>query len=445
MNRIIPFVAAAPLALGLACGGETAYDGARTSGALSGACVDDPALIPLDAVRCGEDRVIECSAVESAEFFVTASEIGRTSCVGSQVTLSPAGPYGLGEQVVVAEAMTSSGATTVCTSTITVVDTEAPTAMGQVVEVWPPNHKWVEIDPTDCADWTDTCGEATFRFTSVSVDESMNARGDGNTEPDVEVGCETLRVRAERQGPGDGRIYRVAFEVEDVAGNVSQGTCDVVVPHDQSGRPAVWSGEVDRYDVVIDENGDCGVSEGGGCEGRDIPYDDRLNRGRLPDECTKIEGGDIGAPGVSFTYGASTATITSWRAKDDDPGDSIGFEIALTSTPAWVSVKAGPEVFGVELTGTSTHTWLHPGGTSGRRAKGISNIVVCELEPCDEGSSGGGSADAGVGGGEDAGAGPDAGGSSDAGVSDGGGADAGGGGDAGGGLDAGVPDQGSGF
>ena len=48
-------------------------------------------------------------------------------------------------------------------------------------------------------------------------------------------------VHGERQGTGDGRVYKVGFVVHDKAGNATYGECKFVVPHDQN-KPAVDSG-----------------------------------------------------------------------------------------------------------------------------------------------------------------------------------------------------------
>lgn len=240
------------LPLFAACGDDDVSG--TTGGALTGVCVDDGTEIPAGAVMCGFDEIVECDAEALAPFYVTAAELGLASCGVAEVGVSVTGVLPVGPHIVVA----STGSTEVCTATVTVVDTTPPEVSGRSFEIWPAHHKWVDVLPRDCADWSDVCGPTEFRFTSVSVDEAENDRGDGHTSPDVDLGCDTLRVRAERQGGGDGRIYRVGFTVTDAVGNVTPGSCDVVVPHDQSARAAVWSGEVDRFEVPPE---DCGGAE----------------------------------------------------------------------------------------------------------------------------------------------------------------------------------------
>jgi hypothetical protein len=61
----------------------------------------------------------------------------------------------------------------------------------------------------------------------VTADEPLSG--------DVLVDGGTVRVRATRDGKGDGRVYTLTATVTDAAGNatVDVGTC--TVPHDQRG------------------------------------------------------------------------------------------------------------------------------------------------------------------------------------------------------------------
>jgi hypothetical protein len=71
----------------------------------------------------------------------------------------------------------------------------------------------------------------------VSSNEDVNGNGDGNTEPDWEiVGEKHVRLRAERSGSGFGRVYTIHFRCMDGLGNGSDGSINVVVPHDRDGQ-----------------------------------------------------------------------------------------------------------------------------------------------------------------------------------------------------------------
>ncbi|WP_455210865.1 hypothetical protein [Kaarinaea lacus] len=103
--------------------------------------------------------------------------------------------------------------------------------------LWPPNHKLVPV--TAGITVTDSCdaNPAVILFSAVS-NEPDNSLGDGNTVDDIQdadIGTDDreLLLRAERQGPGSGRIYTITYEAEDSSGNSSQQEGTVIVPHDQ--------------------------------------------------------------------------------------------------------------------------------------------------------------------------------------------------------------------
>lgn len=114
------------------------------------------------------------------------------------------------------------------------VDTEPPVISGVGASpstLWPPNHKWnavtVSYTTTDCSPPV-TC------FLTVASDEPVNGLGDGNTAPDWEVtGPHSVRLRAERAGPQDGRVYTITIHCRDAANNTSTATTTVTVAHDQ--------------------------------------------------------------------------------------------------------------------------------------------------------------------------------------------------------------------
>lgn len=88
---------------------------------------------------------------------------------------------------------------------------------------------------------------------SIYSDEPEDAKGngDGNTKDDIViVGPSSFKVRAEREGTGNGRVYGIIFVVTDAAGNETTTTAYVGVPHDQSGDPAVDDGPAAGYTVT---------------------------------------------------------------------------------------------------------------------------------------------------------------------------------------------------
>jgi len=114
-------------------------------------------------------------------------------------------------------------------------------AVASPAELWPPNHQLIEVN---IANIVDACERPlTVTFDRVIQDEPINGTGDGDTSPDaIGVGTQSLQLRSERQGGGDGRVYKVDFTVTDPAEGDCTGTVTLMVPHDQSGDLAQDSG-----------------------------------------------------------------------------------------------------------------------------------------------------------------------------------------------------------
>ncbi len=123
------------------------------------------------------------------------------------------------------------------TRDVAVFDTTPPVIEDLSVSpdsLWPPNHKMhlitADVTVTDTCDPNPVCS-----IVAVASDEPVNGKGDGNTEPDwVLNGDLTAELRAERAGPGDGRVYTLTVECTDASGNTSlPAEAEVGVAHDQ--------------------------------------------------------------------------------------------------------------------------------------------------------------------------------------------------------------------
>jgi hypothetical protein len=102
--------------------------------------------------------------------------------------------------------------------------------------LWPPNHKYRLITVGGA---TDPDGDpVTLAITGVTQDEPLNGRADGNTSPDARLAADAdqAKLRAERSGRKDGRVYRVAVSGSDGSGGTCTGTALVGVPHDRGGK-----------------------------------------------------------------------------------------------------------------------------------------------------------------------------------------------------------------
>ena len=85
------------------------------------------------------------------------------------------------------------------------------------------------VDVSDICDVDPFC-----RVVSVASNEPENGTGDGNTAPDWEiVGDLAVRLRAERSGRGQGRVYTLTVRCTDDSGNSAERDVEVRVAHDR--------------------------------------------------------------------------------------------------------------------------------------------------------------------------------------------------------------------
>ncbi|MGD2064126.1 MAG: hypothetical protein PVF51_11160, partial [Nitrospirota bacterium] len=103
--------------------------------------------------------------------------------------------------------------------------------------LWPPNHRLVNLGISGVSD---PDGDATtVEIVAVTQDEPVLGDGSGTTCPDAAIDGGEVKLRAERSGRHDGRIYRVSFEARDPQGAQCSGEVRVCVPHDRSGRGCI--------------------------------------------------------------------------------------------------------------------------------------------------------------------------------------------------------------
>jgi uncharacterized repeat protein (TIGR01451 family) len=168
--------------------------------------------------------------VTASRSFVVAIANGAPSSITNTATVTGERPD-------------SNPANNSASATLTVNHNPVCTALTAGPPLWPPNHKLRLVTVTGA---TDPDGNAlTTTITSVTQDEPLNGLGDGDTSPDAFPGPASNQalIRAERSGLGDGRVYVLHVTVTDGLGGQCTGTAAVSVPHDQSGAPAVNSGQ----------------------------------------------------------------------------------------------------------------------------------------------------------------------------------------------------------
>jgi len=225
-----------------ACGSDAESVGSQRA-ALVAVCTEGVASVPNGEWMCGEARTVECDAQSGTASPGTIYVLIPDGC-GGQRLLVESGPFTLGEhEIVVSEQGDPAGSTAreLCRSRLNVVDTLPPDANPTHTTLWPPNHKLHAVSARDCAGVRDACDpRLSVRFTAATSDEPVDSKGDGSSEPDIVFdSAESISLRAERQGPSNGRVYTLSWLARDAAGNQLDGTCTVAVPHDQSGRAAI--------------------------------------------------------------------------------------------------------------------------------------------------------------------------------------------------------------
>ncbi|WP_437676078.1 hypothetical protein [Sorangium sp. So ce131] len=223
-------------------------------------CVDPGGEVPAGEWVCGEEKVVECTTPRGAYVATIYAELTEGTCAEATVTVSEEGPFALGSHevlVTVEVEDAEAGPASLCASELVVVDTVAPELTDRLPELWPPNHSFHTITVDDCVAVEDACDdEVEVTFTYAASDEPRNDTGDGNTEEDiVNLGCDSVELLAERKGNGDARVYTLGVRAVDAAGNVTEGECHVVVPHDQGGKVPVDSGIAYREEAPACDGG----------------------------------------------------------------------------------------------------------------------------------------------------------------------------------------------
>ncbi|HZD20989.1 MAG TPA: alpha/beta hydrolase domain-containing protein, partial [Burkholderiales bacterium] len=116
--------------------------------------------------------------------------------------------------------------------TLTVrIDKTAPVATLSLSpdRIWPPNHKFVSVTPS--LNTTDNLS-AVFVSAPVVTSNEPQAGCDRDDAPgDWSVSGASIELRAERCSSGGGRTYTVTYTITDAAGNNSQASATVFVPH----------------------------------------------------------------------------------------------------------------------------------------------------------------------------------------------------------------------
>ena len=126
-------------------------------------------------------------------------------------------------------------------SSVTVLDTTNPEVTCEVStsELWPANHKLVDVGFNITA--ADVCDDDLDIQVSVSSDEdpseALGAGGKVHCADAVIQGDNSVLLRSERSGGGDGRVYVITATATDNCGNVGQ--CQIAVTVAKSMSPKI--------------------------------------------------------------------------------------------------------------------------------------------------------------------------------------------------------------
>jgi hypothetical protein len=246
--------AGAPCTDDAACGGENdeCSDGVCNCELVQG---ESDLLLSLDVAGeisnlpptadAGTDQTVECSTAEVTNVVLDASGSSdlddnlvlyswlRGGRAGVEVGFDPMSKIeqSLGTQTYIARVIDQFGEADEDSTVVEVVDTTPPVLNCSVVVpvINQTNHDLVTVGFTATA--VDQCEGELPMIVNVFADEDDESTGDGVQSPDAKnVAVGSLRLRAERTGSGDGRVYLIIPEATDSSGNRGFSCCTVTVP-----------------------------------------------------------------------------------------------------------------------------------------------------------------------------------------------------------------------
>ena len=172
----------------------------------------------------------QCSANVNPGTAVATDNCPGVTVVGSRSDgLALNAPYPVGTTTITWTARDASGNQSSCTQTIVVNDTQAPTITGAAANpstLWPPNNRMVDVAINYSV--TDNCTPSSQITCTLSVTSNEGTSADW-----VIVDAHHVRLRADRNGGGNGRVYTITITCRDSSNNTTTTTVTVTVPHNQ--------------------------------------------------------------------------------------------------------------------------------------------------------------------------------------------------------------------
>jgi chitinase len=137
------------------------------------------------------------------------------------------------------------GSTSSAYVTVTAINSHTPPdashARADVGVLWPPDHKMSLVHILGIVNPNND----PITIDAVTQDEPTNGLGDGDTPIDAIISGDSVTLRAERSGNGNGRVYRICFTVHDPEQD-ARGCVYVMVPKSKKTDVAIDSGQ--NYD-----------------------------------------------------------------------------------------------------------------------------------------------------------------------------------------------------
>lgn len=205
---------------------------------------ENPVITCPANIIAGNDPGL-CSATVNPGTATATDNCAIATIVGTRNDGQPLNaPYPVGTTIITWKATDTSNNMATCPQTIVVNDVEPPVITASVTTscLWPPNHNLVDVGFNLAVSDNCTPALAIAVVVKVTSDEKpeIDTEGDGNFSPDAVVtgtGVNRLvRLRGERRGGEDGRVYLIRITATDQYNNTSLKVLRVGVPKDQNPR-----------------------------------------------------------------------------------------------------------------------------------------------------------------------------------------------------------------
>lgn len=185
-----------------------------------------------------------CSAIVDPGTATATDNCPGVTVMGTRSDAQPLNaPYPVGVTTITWKATDAANNMATCSQIITVNDVEPPVITASVATacLWPPNHDFTNVGLILAV--SDNCTPADQIVVDVKVTSDERAdedSGDGRFSPDATVTGtgvnRVVRLRRERVGGRDGRVYLIRITATDQYNNSSLKVLRVGVPKSQSSR-----------------------------------------------------------------------------------------------------------------------------------------------------------------------------------------------------------------